>query len=353
MNIYKEKINQLIEKTNFLLRKQDEIYKEIRVLQSEINKLKDLENIENDTISDIESQALLNNSNITNSQNENVTKKISTNIIETILKPKINEKSNIEKFIGENLINKIGIFITVIGVAIGAKYTIENNLISPIARIFLGYILGFGLLGFGIKLKSKYENYSAVLVSGAMAILYFITFFAYNIYHLIPQTLTFILMLFFTIFTVIASLNYNKQIIALFGMVGAYAIPFLLSNNEGNAFILFSYMTILNLGILFVSFKKLWKPLYYISFGVTWLIVLSWYLFKYDEGIHFFLSLTFFSVFYLIFYLNSISYKLIKNEKFDIEDVIMIISNSLIYYGIGYFIFKTIQLEKIIWVFLH
>src|SRR5690606_10266054 len=96
-------------------------------------------------------------------------------------------KLGTEKFIGENLINKIGIVITVIGVAIGAKYSIEHDLISPLTRIILGYLTGAGLLGFGIRLKQKYENYSAVLVSGAMAIFYFITFAAYSFYSLFPQ----------------------------------------------------------------------------------------------------------------------------------------------------------------------
>jgi hypothetical protein len=81
-------------------------------------------------------------------------------------------RSNLEKFIGENLISKIGIVITVIGVVIGAKYSIEHQLISPLARIVLGYLLGAGLMGIGLHLKKDYKNYSAVLVSGAIAILY-------------------------------------------------------------------------------------------------------------------------------------------------------------------------------------
>ena len=63
--------------------------------------------------------------------------------------------NELEKFIGENLINKIGIAILIIGVAIGAKYSIENDLISPLTRIILGYLLGLGLLvlaGFGASL---------------------------------------------------------------------------------------------------------------------------------------------------------------------------------------------------------
>ena len=59
-------------------------------------------------------------------------------------------KSNMEKYIGENLINKIGIIITVLGVAIGAKYTIEHQLISPLTRIILGFFMGLGFLGVGI-----------------------------------------------------------------------------------------------------------------------------------------------------------------------------------------------------------
>ena len=134
--------------------------------------------------------------------------------------PKV--KSDIEKFIGENLANKVGIIITVIGVAIGAKYAIDHDLISPLTRIILGYLVGLGLMGFAIKLKTKYENFSAVLLSGAIAILYFITFAAYSFYGLFPQLLAFLMMVCFTLFTVLSAIKYNKQIIAHLGLVGAY-----------------------------------------------------------------------------------------------------------------------------------
>lgn len=246
------------------------------------------------------------------------------------------KKSNIEKFIGENLINKIGILITVIGVAIGAKYSIENELISPLTRIILGYLMGIGLLGVGIKLKKKYTNYSAVLVSGAIAIMYFITFAAYSFYDLFPQLFTFALMVIFTIFTVIAALNYNKQVIAHIGLVGAYAVPFLLSDGSGKVLILFSYMAIINIGILFISFKKYWKSLYYSAFSFTWLIYFSWFTFKFDIYQHFELALTFAILFFAIFYITFLAFKLIKKEIFNEFDVALILSNSFIFYGIGY-----------------
>jgi uncharacterized membrane protein len=248
----------------------------------------------------------------------------------------IKVSNELEKFIGENLINKIGIGILIIGVAIGAKYSIENNLISPLTRIILGYLLGLGLLALSMKLKPKYENFSAVLVSGAMAILYFLTYAAYSYYELIPQTITFVLMFVFTAFTVFAALQYNKQLIAHIGLVGAYAVPFLLSDGSGNATVLFSYMAIINIGILVLAFYKYWKPLNYVSFILTWLIYLSWFNVNYNTTNDFATALIFSSVFFIVFYATFLAYKLIKKESFETLDIILLLVNSFIFYGFGY-----------------
>lgn len=256
-------------------------------------------------------------------------------VIPTIKKVNVpKDKSNLEKFIGENLINKIGILITVIGVIIGAKYSIENNLISPLTRIILGYLVGLGLLGFGFKLKAKYESYSAVLVSGALAILYFITFAAYDLYGLFPQLVAFAIMLLCTVFGVVASLNYNRQVIAHIGLVGAYGVPFLLSNNSGNTIVLFSYMALINIGILVISLKKYWKALYYVSFAFTWLIYAAWSLFS-RVNTDFSMGFSFLVIFFVIFYSTFLAFKLLKSEQFKVGDIILIMLNSFIFYGLG------------------
>lgn len=245
-------------------------------------------------------------------------------------------KSNLEKFIGENLISKIGIVILVLGVAIGAKYAIDNNLISPPARIILGYIFGFGLLAFAVKLKPKYHNFSAVLLGGGIAIMYFITYFAYSFYNLVSQPTAFALMLIFTGFSVASAINYNRQIIAHIGLVGAYAIPFLLSDNSGRFAFFFSYIALINVGILAISVKKYWKPIFYSSFIFTWAIFYVWYLFSFKAAEHFNLAFVFLTVFFLIFYLTFLAYKLVSKENIAIENVVLILANSFIFYGIGY-----------------
>lgn len=336
MSDYQNKMNQLLAKLEFLSERQNNFSKEIENIKFEVTQLlkregNSLKQTKDSSIDETEQDKITADFKIDKKQ-----KVVSK--IKSIPKRRKSSKINIdlEKFIGENLINKIGILITVIGVGIGAKYSIENNLISPLTRIILGYLVGLGLLGFGIKLKKKYENYSAVLVSGAIAIMYFITYASYAFYSLIPQFFAFTLMVVFTVFSVIASIKYNKQTIAHIGLVGAYAVPFLLSNDSGNVAILFSYMSIINIGILIISFKKYWKPLYFSTFGFTWVIFISWYGSEYDVNNFFALALIFIFIFFTIFYFTILSYKLIKKEKFNSNDIILLLLNSFIFYGLGY-----------------
>jgi uncharacterized membrane protein len=340
-----ERIDQLLYKLEILLKRQDDFSIVLKNLRVEINSLKtnEAEQTNEKEVAELDSPSTNTDFEI---KKEKITTAYQTTSQQTrkdLLKqtiPPLNKppktKIDLEKLIGENLINKIGIAITIIGVAIGAKYSIENELISPLTRIILGYLAGLGLLGFGIKLKSKYENYSAVLVSGAMAIMYFITYSAYSFYELIPQVLAFALMVIFTVFTVIAAINYNRQIIAHIGLVGAYAVPFLLSEGSGKGAVLFSYMVIINIGILAISFKKYWKPLYYSSFGLTWLMYFLWYGSKYQTIDHFSLALTFLFIFFVTFYLTFLAYKLLQKEKFERDDIILLLANSFVFYGIGY-----------------
>ena len=255
---------------------------------------------------------------------------------ESLKKDKSKRSSDIEKFIGENLINKIGILITIIGVAIGAKYAIEHQLISPLTRILLGYFVGLVLFGFALRLKKEYQSFSAVLMSGAMAIAYFITYAAFSFYSLFPQYVAFGLMVLITVVTVYAAIKYNRQVIAHIGMVGAYGIPFLLSTGSGNMVVLFTYMSIVNLGIMALAFKKYWKPIYYFSFALSWLIYFAWFSSSYQDIKHFTNAFLFLSVFYLIFYVTYLSYNLIRKELFSKWDIVLILANSFIFYGIGY-----------------
>ncbi|CAN5484408.1 DUF2339 domain-containing protein [soil metagenome] len=339
-----DQLNQLMDKLNILMQRQQQFTHEINALRAEIYSLQ-VKAIESRKVEIPKTEQVVPVSNFRRMDEpvevlQNLKQPIAQPVsMEPVLSSPIVKPGivpDLEKFIGENLINKVGIAITIIGVAIGAKYSIEHDLISPATRIILGYLMGIALLAFGIKLKLKYESFSAVLVSGAMAIMYFITYAAYSFYALMPQSVAFLLMVILTVSTVIAAIKYNRQVIAHIGLVGAYAVPFLLGDDSGKVAILFSYIVIINIGILVISFKKYWKSLSYVSFLLTWLIFSSWYFARYNEAKHFQLALGFATAYFFIFYTSFLAYKLLRQEKFGMGDIILILFNSFIFYGIGY-----------------
>jgi len=342
-----QKIIELEQRIGNLLYRQTVVYNEIKQLENELAELKRQSNFSSvSTANTVKTPVEQPTETLAEKATEKPVITAPTAPKPQISAPKINlpkQPSDLEKIIGESWINKIGILIVVIGVAIGAKYSIENELISPLTRIILGYLVGIGLLGFGIKLKPKFEGYSAVLVSGAISIFYFITYFAYSFYSLIPQVLAFVMMLIFTAFTVFTAIKYNRVVIAHIGLIGAYAVPFLLSSGSGRVDILFSYMLIINLGILFISIKKDWKSLHYSAFFFTWMIYGSWFADKsFDSGLQGYeaLGIGFATAFFLVFYGVSLFNNIISKEKLDKVNIILILLNSFIYFGFGFGIFN-------------
>ncbi len=339
MSNQNEKLNELLKRLNELSGRQNELNREMNDLRLEIHKMK-AESTEPKVVPKEQKRPATVRKEPSETETPtgapylNLVPKTQSNPSKVTKEKR--KSSNLEKYIGENLINKIGILIIIIGVGIGAKYAIDNQLISPLTRIILGYLVGAGLLVFAIRLKEKYENFSAVLLSGAMAIMYFITYLAYILYELIPQPLTFGLMVFFTAFTVPAALRYDKAVIAHIGLVGAYAVPFLLGGSPGQAAVLFSYIAIINIGILIIAFRKNWLSLFHAAYTFSWLIFASWYLFNYRNVKDFGIGLTFAAIFFLTFYAMFLAYKLVRKEQYGLRDGILLISNSFIFFLFGY-----------------
>jgi uncharacterized membrane protein len=328
--------DELLEKLNELLKRQSQFQQQINALEREITQLKIQE-------SEKEAEPVF----VAEEKVQEVAESKSQEIKQIIRKHKVEKhstpisilqnsaiSSELEQFIGTNLINKIGMAVVIIGVGIGTKYAIDNNLISPLVRIILGYLLGAVLTFFAIWLKKKYFNFSAVLISGAMAIHYFITYAAYSYYSLFPNSVAFGLLVLFTVITVALALYYNTQVIAHFGLVGAYLVPFLVGDPDSSVVVLFTYKLIINFGILFISTKKHWKPLNYVAFVATWVIFMSWFVSKnYNNELG--TAFTFATLFFTIFYLVFLSYKLLLKEKLQIDDILYLLLNSGIFFFIG------------------
>ena len=255
---------------------------------------------------------------------------------------------DLEKFIGENLISKIGIAILVLAIGFFVKYAIDNNWIGPVGRVGIGLLCGGILIGIAHRLRNQYKAFSSVLVGGGLATLYFTIALAYHEYQLFNQPTAFVIMLVVTAFSVLLSLLYDRQELAIIALVGGFVTPFLVSNGRGNYVVLFSYLLILNSGLLVIAYYKIWRWLNILSFGFTALLFASWLLsLPYDASPATYRGGWIFgTAFYLLFFAINIAYTVRKNKPFIASDFGILLANTCLYFAAGLYLITQLGLDR-------
>ncbi len=250
---------------------------------------------------------------------------------------KFKEKNpDLEKFIGENLISKIGIVILVLGISYLVKYAIDKDWINESGRVGVGILSGSILLGISHYLHKQYKAFSSILVAGAITVFYFTIAYGFHKYHLYPQSVAFGIMILITAFSTLISIYYDRQELAVLSVIGGFTVPFMVSNGEGNYIALFSYILILNIGMLLVSYFKHWNIVKILAFVFTHLSFLVWYLFKYPqiELLAHLNAFLFINAFYLLF----LAMNIIDIIKDRISNLPLKVGFMLMNTGITYFV---------------
>src|SRR3989337_1141866 len=244
---------------------------------------------------------------------------------------------DLEKFIGENLANKIGIGILVLGIGFFVKYAIDQDWINPIGRVFIGILCGGILLGVAHKMRKTFVAFSSVLVGGGIAVLYLTITIAFHEYHLFSQAAAFIMTLVITSFAVVLSLGYNRVELAIVAILGGFASPFMVSTGEGNYVVLFTYIFVLDVGMLVLAYYKKWNLVNIVSYAFTILLFGVWLAGAYtgDELSKVWGAIIFATLFYLVFFAMNIINNLKKRAAFKPLDISLLLSNTFLYYAAG------------------
>ena len=254
---------------------------------------------------------------------------------------------DLEKFIGENLVSKIGIAILVLAIGFFVKYAIDQNWMGPVARVAVGILCGGILIALAHKFRSSYKGFSSVLAGGGMAVFYFTITLAYQQFHLFSQTTAFIIMIVITIFAVVLALLYDKQELAIIALIGGFLAPLLVSTGSGNYKILFTYLIILNSGLLVLAYSKAWRLLNLFSFIFTVLMFGSWLIFLNNEPADTFKNgFLFATVFYLLFFIINIAHNIKEKKKFIASDFGILLANTSLYFAAGIYCLNNMEVRE-------
>ena len=188
------------------------------------------------------------------------------------------QEGDLEKKIGQYWLNRIGIAAMLIGVSYFLKYAFENNWIGPGGRIGIGLLAGIALILWSERFRTRgHAAFSYSLKAVGIGTLYLSLWGAFQVYHLIPASASFIAMILVTASTIALALSQDAELLASFAMIGGFATPALLSTGQNHEAVLFSYIALLDLAILLMAVVKPWRRLLWGSFAGTLVLYLGWY----------------------------------------------------------------------------
>lgn len=245
--------------------------------------------------------------------------------------PRQKTKNNIDKhlnngitFIRDNFLTIFGIVTLVLGIAYFVKYAIDQNWINETFRVLIGLVVGLSIIGIAHKIRKNYAIFSSILIGGGLTVLYFTLTIAFREYQLLSQHVTFTLLTLVTIFSIVMAMLYNRQVLAIFSILGGFTAPLMISTGESNYIFLFAYLVILNFSMLFMASRKNWQVISFIAFCFTSIYSISWIDQSKTSS-----QYLFYALLYVTFTVTSlINY--IKKEEFSVWNSLLLSFNTIL-----------------------
>jgi uncharacterized membrane protein len=164
---------------------------------------------------------------------------------------------SIEERLGQNWLNKLGIVILVIGIALFLGYQLRT--LGPLGKSLIGLTLSLAILCGGLLLerRSQYRLFARAAIGGGWALTFFVTFALYHVHAmqiLHSQALDLVLMLLITGGMVWHSLYYNSQVVTSLAFLLAFVT---VGISEVTLFSLVASV-LLATALVYIAYRKYW-----------------------------------------------------------------------------------------------
>ena len=170
----------------------------------------------------------------------------------------VSKKNNIERFVGLNVLNVIGISLLVIGSITAMRYAYFN--VSDILKSIMIFSFGAIMLVVGEYLNQKKPNaFSLGISAGGIAIMFAALAISYFYLQVLPMYLSLVICVALTMGSFTLSVRYNSQLVAVFALVGGYIPFFSILENRELMYAAMAYFAILNLFALGISWSRKWR----------------------------------------------------------------------------------------------
>ena len=191
--------------------------------------------------------------------------------------PPVEKSFDWENVIGVKLFSAVAGIALVLAAIFFLKYSVDHGWLQPPIRVAIGILVSIALLVVCERSAArKYPVTANALDAAAVAILFSTFFAAHALWHLVPATVTFVLLALVTVVAVLLSIRHESLFIAVLGLLGGFATPALLSTGENRPIPLFVYLLMLNVGLGWVGSRRKWPILTILTLVLTAIYQWGW-----------------------------------------------------------------------------
>jgi uncharacterized membrane protein len=172
-------------------------------------------------------------------------------------------REDLEQRIGARWATWVGVVAILFGIGFFLKWSFENDLLGPGARVVLGLVAGLGLLMSGLLLRRRRDlSYSSEGLAGlGLGVLYLSLFGAHALYGLLGPGAALAAMSVVTLLGALVAVVSSRQITAVLTVLGGLLTPMLLTVAEPDERNLLAYLLVLDLMVLAVARYRTWPGL--------------------------------------------------------------------------------------------
>ncbi len=234
---------------------------------------------------------------------------------------------------GGNVFVRLGVAILFLGMTFLIRYTVGQGLIPIEFRLAGVAAAAIGLLYWGWTQRAQRSQFSVVVQGGGIGLLFLTVFASFSLYQVIDSTPAFMLLILIVILASILAVLQDAISLALFATVAGFITPILVSSGSNNFIGLFSYYTVLNLGIFAIAWFKSWRLLNLSGFIFTFAISGIWGLLSYTPE-DYSATQPFLIIFFLMYVVVSILFALNQPLNFkDKVDSSLVFGTPLLAFG--------------------
>ena len=185
---------------------------------------------------------------------------------------------------GGNTAARAGVLLLFLGLAFLLRYASERFSIPIELRYAAVAAAGLVLLAIGWRLREHRRGYGLMLQGAAIGVLYLTIFAALRLDPLISPAACFALLVALVVGSSILAVLQDSRGLAAVAAIGGFAAPVLAGTEGDHHIVLFTYLLLLDAGILSIAWFKAWRPLNLIGFAGTIVLTIPWAAYDYQPA---------------------------------------------------------------------